>query len=59
MSRSLPPLNSLRTFEAAARLGGVGRAASELNVTHGAVSHQIKALEAWLGQPLFRKPAEK
>jgi LysR family transcriptional regulator, glycine cleavage system transcriptional activator len=59
MSRSLPPLNSLRAFEAAARLGGVGRAASELNVTHGAVSHQIKALEAWLGQPLFRKIGRK
>ena len=55
MSRSLPPLNTLRAFEAAARLGGVGRAAEELNVTHGAVSHQIKALEEWLGQPLFRK----
>ena len=55
MSRSLPPLNTLRSFEAAARLGGVGRAAEELHVTHGAVSHQIKALEDWLGQPLFRK----
>lgn len=59
MSRSLPPLNSLRAFEAAARLGGVGRAASELNVTHGAVSHQIKSLEAWLDQPLFRKSGRK
>ena len=55
MPRSLPPLNTLRSFEAAARLGGVGRAAEELHVTHGAVSHQIKALEDWLGQPLFRK----
>ena len=55
MKRTLPPLNAIRAFEAAARLGGVGKAAEELNVTHGAVSHQIKALEAWVGCPLFRK----
>jgi len=55
MKRALPPLNAIRAFEAAARLGGVGKAAEELNVTHGAVSHQIKALEAWVGCPLFRK----
>lgn len=52
-ARRLPPLNALRAFEAAARLGGFARAAQELNVTHGAVSRQIKALEYWAGVPLF------
>ena len=51
----LPPLPALRTFEAAARLGSYTRAAGELNVTHSAVSHQIKALEAQLGMPLFAR----
>ena len=59
MTRALPPLNSLRVFEAAARLGGVGRAAEELNVTHAAVSHQIKSLETWVGQPLFRRAGRR
>ncbi|MFX6250441.1 LysR family transcriptional regulator, partial [Acinetobacter baumannii] len=50
MSRSLlPPLNALRAFEATARLGGVGRAAQDLHVTHGAVSRQLKLLEDHLG----------
>ncbi len=53
--RRLPPLSSLRTFEAVARLGSFGRAADELNVTTTAVSHQIAALESWCGQPLFRR----
>jgi len=51
----LPPLNAIRTFEAAARLGSFSRAAEELNVTHGAVSRQVRALEDWLGTPLFRR----
>lgn len=55
MPRSLPPLNAVRAFEAAARLGAVGKAADELHVTHAAVSHQIKALEAWIGRPLFQR----
>ncbi|WP_200843354.1 LysR family transcriptional regulator, partial [Raoultella sp. 18079] len=56
MSRSmLPPLNALRAFEATARLGGVGRAAQDLHVTHGAVSRQIKGLEADLGVALFER----
>ena len=50
MSRKLPPLNALRAFEAAARLKSVSRAADELSVTQGAVSHQVKALEAWAGR---------
>ena len=54
MSRdTLPPLNALRAFEAAARLGSVSRAAAELHVTHGAVSRQVKLLEAELGTALF------
>jgi len=55
MSLRLPPLQTLRAFEAAARLGSVSRAADELSVTHGAVSHQIRHLEAYLGLPLFRR----
>lgn len=55
MPRSLPPLNSLRTFEAAARLGSFTRAARELNVTPAAVSHQIRGLEEYLGVTLFRR----
>lgn len=54
--RSLPPLNALRAFEAAARLGSFKDAATELNVTHGAVSRHIRLLEDWLGPPaLFRR----
>jgi DNA-binding transcriptional LysR family regulator len=52
---SLPPLGALRAFEAAARLESVTQAASELHVTHGAVSRQIRALEDTLGQPLFER----
>ncbi|WP_028239096.1 LysR family transcriptional regulator [Stutzerimonas azotifigens] len=55
MARDLPPLNALRAFEAAARLGSFSEAAAALHVTHGAVSRQIKALEADLGVRLFRK----
>ena len=53
MSRPLPPLNALRAFEAAARLGSVSRAAAELHVTHGAVSRHVRSLEDALGRPLF------
>ena len=53
MHRKLPSLNALHAFEAAARLESVTRAASELHVTHGAVSRQIKALEGDLGKALF------
>lgn len=55
MSRDLPPLNALRAFEAVARLGSVSQAAEQLHVTHGAVSRQLKALEAHLGIRLFDK----
>lgn len=53
--QKLPPLNSIRAFEAAGRLRSFSRAADELSVTHAAVSHQIKALEAWLGVSLFHR----
>lgn len=55
MPRSLPSLNALRAFEAAARLGSMTAAADELHVTHGAVSRQVKQLERGLGQPLFHR----
>ncbi len=51
--RSLPALNNLKGFEAAARLGSFRRAADELCVTHAAISHQVKQLETGLGRALF------
>ena len=51
----LPPLAALRTFEAAARHQNFSRAANELHLTHGAISHQIKALERELGVALFHR----
>jgi LysR family glycine cleavage system transcriptional activator len=53
--RKLPPLTTLRSFEAAARLLSFSRAADELNVTHGAVSRAIRHLEDDLGLPLFTR----
>src|SRR5207302_311254 len=49
MRQRLPPLNALKAFEAAARHESFTRAAEELCVTQGAVSHQVKALEGELG----------
>lgn len=55
----LPPLSSLRGFEAAARLGSFAKAADELCLTQAAVSHQVRSLEKELGQQLFlRLPRE-
>lgn len=51
----LPPLQTLRAFEAAGRLSSMTLAAEELNVTHGAVSRHIKTLEAHLGVALFER----
>jgi LysR family glycine cleavage system transcriptional activator len=51
--RSIPPLNALRAFEAAARTGSFKQAALELHVSQSAVSHQIKHLEKVLGVKLF------
>ena len=53
--RKLPPLGSLRAFEAAARHMSFHKAASELGVTPTAISHQIKSLEEMCGQTLFRR----
>lgn len=55
MAHRLPPLNALKAFEAAARLLSVKKAAAELSVTPAAVSHQIKALEEYLGVQLFHR----
>ncbi len=55
MARNLPPLNSLRAFETAARHLSFTKAAEELHVTPAAISHQIKALEEQMGVPLFRR----
>ena len=49
------PLNALRAFEAAARHLSLTRAAAELHLTHGAISHQVRALEALLGAGLFHR----
>lgn len=51
----LPPLNSLRAFEAAARHLSFTKAARELHVTPAAVSQQIRQLEEFYGLPLFRR----
>jgi LysR family transcriptional regulator, glycine cleavage system transcriptional activator len=53
--RRLPPLGAIRAFEATARLGSTVAAASELGVTHGAVSRQIKTLEDRLSRQLFER----
>ena len=55
LKRRLPPLNSLRAFEAAARHLSFADAAEELSVTPAAVSHQVKRLEDYLGVKLFRR----
>lgn len=55
MSNSPPPLNALRAFEAAARLGSFTRAASELGVTPAAVGQQVRSLEAFLNLTLFHR----
>ena len=51
----LPPFFALRALEAAARHKSYSRAAEELSVTHGAVSQQIRRLEAELGARLFER----
>jgi LysR family glycine cleavage system transcriptional activator len=53
-----PPLNALRAFEAAARLGGFTPAADELCVTPGAISQHIKSLEDWAGAALFERRSQ-
>lgn len=53
MLKHWPPMNALRGFEAAARLGSFHQAADELHLTQSAISQQIRSLEAFLEQPLF------
>ncbi len=55
MTIRLPPMQALRAFEAAAREKSLTRAADALHVTHGAISHQIKALEQDLGVALVER----
>ncbi len=55
MKQVFPPLNPLRTFEVAARLGSLTLAADELNVSQVAVSRQVKTLEEYLGVTLFKR----
>ncbi|MFB2550566.1 LysR substrate-binding domain-containing protein [Ensifer soli] len=58
LSRTLP-LNALRVFEAAARIGSFTRAGDELGMTQTAVSYQIRLLEEHIGEPLFlRRPRQ-
>src|SRR3982751_6933356 len=59
MRQRLPPLNALKVFEAAARHESFTRAAEELSVTQGAVSHQVKALETELGIKLFNRERQR
>ena len=59
MARRFPPLSALRPFEAAARLESFSRAAEELHLTHGAVSHQVRALEEHVGAPLFARHGKR
>ncbi|MEP3276079.1 MAG: LysR family transcriptional regulator [Stappiaceae bacterium] len=53
--RRLPPLQSLRVLEALYQTGSVTKAADYLNVTHSAVSHQIRQLEDWTGRSMVRR----
>ena len=51
--RNVPPLQYLIGFEAAARLGSFSAAALELGLSQSAISHEMRLLEARIGQPLF------
>lgn len=53
--RDLPPFAALRAFDAAARLGGVRRAAQELGLDHTVISRHLRAIEAWTGAALFER----
>ncbi|MEN1608819.1 LysR substrate-binding domain-containing protein [Pseudomonas aeruginosa] len=59
MLKHWPPLNALRGFEAAARLGSFHKAAEELHLTQSAISQQIRSLEGYLEQPLFFRNGRK
>jgi LysR family glycine cleavage system transcriptional activator len=55
MRNTMPPLTSLCAFEAAARHLSLTKAAQELNATGGALSHQIRGLEEFIGVDLFER----
>ncbi|WP_321813346.1 MULTISPECIES: transcriptional regulator GcvA [unclassified Paraburkholderia] len=59
MARSLPPFPALRAFESAARHNSFTAAAAELHVTHGAISRQVAALEAWVGVQVFHRHGKR
>lgn len=59
MLKHWPPLNALRGFEAAARLGSFHKAAEELHLTQSAISQQIRSLESFVEQPLFYRSGRK
>ncbi|AOK48408.1 transcriptional regulator [Burkholderia sp. MSMB617WGS] len=59
MARDLPPFPALKAFEAAARHESFSAAGEELHVTHGAISRQIAAFEAWLGKPVFHRHGKR
>ena len=54
---TMPPLETLRAFDAAARTGSFSNAAERLSITHGAISRQIAKLEGWMGLKLFDRGA--
>ncbi|RVI01110.1 LysR family transcriptional regulator, partial [Sinorhizobium meliloti] len=56
---TIPSLNWLRVFEAAARHQSFARAGKELNMSAAAVSQQVLALETHLGRPLFERTANR
>ena len=53
--KNLPPLNYIRSFEASARHLSFTRAAEELGMTQAAVSGHVRALEQYIGRPLFHR----
>ncbi len=55
LERRTLPFSALRAFESAGRHLHLGRAGEELGVTHGAISHQVRALETQLGVKLFNR----
>ncbi|KAF3997124.1 transcriptional regulator GcvA [Glaciimonas immobilis] len=57
--RKLPPLSALRAFEAAARHDSFSRAAEEIHLTPGAISHQVRALEEELGLAMFTRHGKR
>lgn len=57
--RKLPNLAALRAFEAAARHQNFSRAADEIHLTHGAISHQVRSLEEELGLQLFARNGKR